>query len=345
MPGVNRDHVFNRLRPRLPDFFISTLMTLPACDVWIHERHIHNTLGLTSSDTHGPYHALSCVISTIQKGYGGNRKKNTFFIVDERYARCSFNPSSSNTHDVAFTLHGSLECFDAGGLNTEGTVRQQPRWFRFGPSTCCDLATQLAIVAEAVGDESIEMSNATRRRRESNFKNYYSKRSDDGYSRNDVPAIAYKFHHQLQCIFKTPLNTQFIQLNDDGTFDVGRRAFDDLEFEHFESILRQMLVTSTIHGKLRVVNNEWKLSFNERPSAQTTRSSAQTTRSRTPPPGQRLSFSTTSSSQGKHTPSSNESLGTNERSTFTGSTGSSTTYMIPDALRISELGELIFHRL
>jgi len=106
---VDSRKVFGELRSKLPGY-ISNLMTLPtSCHVWVHEHHIHKILGLTSSKTHGQYHALSCVLTTIKNGKGGNKNKNTYLAVDPKYACCSFAPLSSNTHQIAFSEHGSLE--------------------------------------------------------------------------------------------------------------------------------------------------------------------------------------------------------------------------------------------
>eukprot|EP00956_Cyclotella_meneghiniana_P031495 scaffold82841_cov63-Cyclotella_meneghiniana.AAC.7 len=233
-------------------------MTLPtSCHVWVHEHHIHKILGLTSSKTHGQYHALSCVLTTIKNGKGGNKNKNTYLAVYPKYACCSFAPSSSNTHQIAFSEHGSLETFDAGELNLSGGVLQKPRWFRFGHSTCCELSTQLAIIAEAIGDMSVDMDDTTRNRRQGQFKNFFYERDDDGYSRSDIPFIAYKFYHQLHNVFKTDINMKFITTKKDGTVDISRRAFVGMELNNFEGLLRQMLAATTIHGKLRVSNGEW----------------------------------------------------------------------------------------
>jgi len=138
-----------------------------------------------------------------------------------------------------------------------GGVLQKPRWFRFGQSTCCELSTQLAIIAEATGDVSVEMDDTTRNRRQGQFKNFFYEKDDDGYSRSDIPFIAYKFYHQLHNVFKTDINIKHIATKKDGTVDISRRAFVGMELNNFEGLLRQMLAATTIHGKLRVSNGEW----------------------------------------------------------------------------------------
>ena len=260
MPSVNSRKVFGELRPKLPDL-IATFMTSPAFDAWIHERHIHKILRLSPSATHGQYHALSCIITTITTGKGGNSKKNTHLTVDSNYAHCTFDVSPRNVHQVAFQPYGRHESFDAGTLN--GTVQMVPRWFRFGPSTCSDLSTQLAIVADAIGSSS-ELDDSTRKRRQLNFKSFYYHKEDDGYARNEVPSIAYKFFDYLHTIFKTPLNTQYIATRKDGSPDISRRAFDDRELLHFEGVLRKMIVASTQYGNLRVSNGDWVESLTDR---------------------------------------------------------------------------------
>lgn len=262
MVGVNSTSVFNHLRPKLPDL-IATLMSLPPCDVWVHERNIYKVLGVKSHNTHGEYHALSCIITTIKKGKGGNKRSNTQFTVDAKYAGCSLQPSSDNTHNVSFSEHGSLEYFDGGGLNDDA-VLQKPHWFRFGHSTCCELSTQLAIIAEATGDMSVNMDDTTRNRRQRQFKNFIYERDDDGYSRSDIPFIAYKFYHQLQNVFKTDINMKYIATKKDGTVDISRRAFVGMELNKFEGLLRQMLAASTIRGNFRVSNGTWVSSLTDR---------------------------------------------------------------------------------
>ena len=121
-------------------------------------------------------------------------RNNTQLTLDAKFAGCSLQPSSGNIHNGAFSVHGSHEYFDGGGLD-DGAVMQSPRWFRFGPSTCCELATQIAIVAEAeaIGDDTVTIDDATRQRRIANFKSWYT--------RVDVPLIAYKYCHHLQHIY------------------------------------------------------------------------------------------------------------------------------------------------
>ena len=271
---VNRDSLYNTLRSDLPQL-IETFMNLPLCEVWVPERHIYKILGLKPIGSHGPYHALSCIISTIKKGKGGNPKKNTHIIVDPKYACCTLEPSQSNRHNVAFQPYGSDEYIDGGSLRVH-SVTQKTRWFRFGPSTCSELSIQLAIVADAIGSLSIEMSDSTRKRRQDNFKNFYLQKEDGGYARNEIPSIGYKYYDQLPLIFKTPLDKKFITETEDGHLDISRRAFNEEELAYFEGILRKMLVMSTIHGKLRVSNGQWILGMATREISIST----------TPPPGQ-----------------------------------------------------------
>ena len=116
MPSVDSRKVFGELHPKLPNL-IATFMTFPAFDVWIHERHIHKILRLSPSATHGQYHALSCIITTITTGKGGNKQQNTQLTVDSNYAHCTFDVSPRNVHQVAFQPYGRHESFDAGTLN------------------------------------------------------------------------------------------------------------------------------------------------------------------------------------------------------------------------------------
>lgn len=321
MSTVNRDDVYNTLRSDLPQL-IETFMNLPLCEVWVPERHLYKILGLKSIGSHGPYHALSCILSTIKKGKGGNSKKNTHIIVDPKYACCTLEPSRSNTHNVAFQQYGSDEYIDGGRLR-DHSVTQKTRWFRFGPSTCSELSIQLTIVADAIGSLSIEMSDSTRKRRQNNFKNFYLQKEDGGYARSEIPSIGYKYYEQLPLIFKTPLDTKFITETEDGHLDISRRAFNDKELAYFECILRKMLVMSTIHGNLRVSNGDWVESLTDRvfsaSTGATTTPRASSTQAVTP--------ATTRSGQ---TSSSDFPL---RRTNST---------EIPDPLRYSLLGMLLF---
>lgn len=74
---INPQDVFKGLMRKEGEMerLVSALMNLPASPVWINERHIYTAISLPQGQAFGRFHALSCLISVIKKGYGGNKRK------------------------------------------------------------------------------------------------------------------------------------------------------------------------------------------------------------------------------------------------------------------------------
>jgi hypothetical protein len=232
---INPQDVFKGLMRKEGEMerLVSALMNLPASPVWINERHIYTAISLPQGQAFGRFHALSCLISVIKKGYGGNKRKegDPYFCVDSKYAGCSFNEQSG--HKIAFQEYGAFESFHAGEFAEP--VEGRPRWFCLGEQAICNLKTQLAIMAEAVGDESIELDDCTRARRKAGFAAFFFEaKVDGGYSMVDVPQIAYNNYQEFPLIFKKGVSSKLECIS--------RDVFDTQELSEFEELLRHIIV-------------------------------------------------------------------------------------------------------
>ena len=262
------------------DTLISTFMNMPACPVWLHERHIYTAIDEPQGQLFGQFHSLSCIIGVIQNGYGGNKKTDngkTYYSVDKKYAHCNFS-EHNNTHGIYFQEYGSNEPF-SGGTSVDKDVLRKPRWFCLGGRPVCNLQIQTAIVAEAMGDDSIEMDDTTRNRRKGGFMSFFFEDTvDGGYSSLDITQIARNNYHLLPSIFSKSATA----IRDAGSENIERRLFDPAELTHFENILRLMLVSKVKNGKVLVSGDSWVLQKTTRVMNQRVK----TVRSLTPPPPQ-----------------------------------------------------------
>lgn len=334
------------------DRLITSLMTLPSSPVWIHESHIHSAISLPRGPKFGQYHALTCILGVIAEGHGGNRRKSydakEFYSINTCYAGC-FREGSSANFRIGYQKYGRDELFDAGILALKQTSAKA-RWFRIEdkPDTVvCELKTQLTIVQEALGDDSVVMESPSRRRRKENAKTFLlAKGNDDGYCKYEVPLIAFKYYHQLRRIFKSPLkegwndHVQYNVKTNEPTF-VKRTIFEEAELNEFEQSLRLMLAIELEQGKLNVADKQWVHSVSERAGRQRVPVVRSLTpipvRERTPPPP---IITASSSWSRKHTPhSSAASSATRTPSTLHSS--SSMGQSIPESLRLSSLGKSV----
>jgi hypothetical protein len=270
---INPQDVFKGLMRKEGEMerLVSALMNLPASPVWINERHIYTAISLPQGQAFGRFHALSCLISVIKKGYGGNKRKegDPYFCVDSKYAGCSFNEQSG--HKIAFQEYGAFESFHAGEFAEP--VEGRPRWFCLGERVRCNLKTQLAIMAEAVGDESIDLDDDTRARRKAGFAAFFFEgRVDGGYSMVDVPQIAYNNYQELSSIFKKGVSSRLECIS--------RDMFDTEELSEFEELLRHIIVGKVAGGKVLVSGDQWVLQKTNRVNNER----VTTVRSLTPPP-------------------------------------------------------------
>ena len=261
------------------DTLISTFMKLPACPVWLHERHVCSAIAVPQGQMFGQYHALSCIVGVIQNGYGGNKKNgsNPYYCVDRKYAHCNFS-EHNNTHGIYFQEYGSTELFKGGTSADRGSLRK-PRWFCLGGRPVCNLQIQTAIVAEAMGDDSIEMDDTTRSRRKAGFMSFFFEDTiDGGYSSIDITQIARNNYQLLPSIFSKSATA----ITDARSERIERRLFVSAELADFENILRLMLVSKVKNGKVLVSGESWVLQKTKRVMKQP----VNTVRSLTPPPPQ-----------------------------------------------------------
>jgi hypothetical protein len=124
-----------------------TYMTLSDCPAWIHKAELCKIFGIKSGAVYGQYHALTCVISIIKNGKGGNWKKGTAVTINPSF--CCDLTITGDWNRVVFQLC-EKEMFGTGSLRNI-SVQQPDRWFCIGPNPA--LAKNLQkILAEAVGD-------------------------------------------------------------------------------------------------------------------------------------------------------------------------------------------------
>ena len=68
--------VFPLIKQHLPDI-CRCLANLPPSEFWIHESKIAEFLKLSQGPEHGPSDVLTCILSCMKKGFGGNERKGT----------------------------------------------------------------------------------------------------------------------------------------------------------------------------------------------------------------------------------------------------------------------------
>jgi hypothetical protein len=236
-------------------------------------------------------------------------------------------------------VFGRQEAFNAGILSPPSDRKLW--WFRFGKTPLFhDLSDQRDLVDDATG-VSVELDSSISATRQTNYLAFCRKQCDNGFSEQQIPLLAYQYHQKLQCIFTTPVKETFVYGGGDR---VSRRAFDTAELEAFEDFLRLAIAASNKGGGLRLENGilTIKQSTNRsgsiNPSALTTHIQS---RSLTPPPGRRLTLSSTDSAQSSSRKQKRTSLPNNSKATFSRSTGFSNSNAIPDALRLVAVGEFI----
>lgn len=330
MSAVNSNDVYNVLHAKgkiIP--LIESLMTTPDCPVWIHEKQLYRILSIPTGTYFGRYHSLSCIINTIRKGTGGNKRKRTMVTVDANYSGCQFSITSDSAYRVGYQFFGMRENFESGANKSD--VNLAPRWFKFGdvPFTC---ATQKEIVAEAMGDDKAQLDPAVAERRRVQYEDFMSgAAAANGYTNVDIPMMAFSFKDQLSGML-TRVSKEHIVENDKGVVvSVGRRAFDLSELSRFEDLVRLMLAASNEYGRLRLSNNQFIVQMPSKSTrtslvASTQRSAPSRDLQITPPP-----VSTSEIAPHRQRQSNNPRRNS---STSTGSRNS-----IPDSLLLDSLGK------
>jgi hypothetical protein len=222
-------------------------------------------------------------LGIIDVGYGGNKRKR-----DDPKEFYSLNPEYVN--GITYQKYGRAEPFDAGSLALDKTPLKA-RWFKIeddATQVVCDLKSQVEIILDAMGDDSVNMSGSSRIRRKEKYLAFYFGRDDGGYARSEIPIIAYKYYNQLRAIFKSPQkgeDCKHVRFCPDTNqlLSVKRSIFVESELNELESTLRLMFAMQLEQGKLDLSNQQWvhAITHTERGARVTT------LRSLTPPSIQR----------------------------------------------------------
>ena len=180
--------VYSAIKEKVPQF-AEMLMILPDSGVWIHEKALHRLLKLPQGNTFGPRLALTHLMRGIEKGYCGNRKKD---FTKTGYTIIDFNKEHGSSSRISYQLFGKCEQFQAGKLNDSITTSNDPRWFK-AEETLTDISCQLEIVDELLG-ETRGLPEDVEERRQNNYMSFIKNADEDGgYTKYDVPTIAYNW--------------------------------------------------------------------------------------------------------------------------------------------------------
>jgi len=232
MPNTRADP-YTAIKKKIP-LLINSIRNLPDCPVWIHERALYKVLKLTSGPTYGQRDVLDCLMRGIEKGFCGNKRTDYTPVdyVDPDFSR------EDNSGRISWQYNGRKENFSSGNLSDEREAR--PRWFKIAEPVT-DVATQMAIVEQLLGEACGLPEDVTLRRRD-NYSNFMNDADDDGgYSRKDVPTIAYQFRD----VWGMLVNTEHVKDS-----DISRRVFDPSDLDKIEKIMRLMIVSCDRYGKL-----------------------------------------------------------------------------------------------
>ena len=241
MPNTRAD-AYAAIKNKIP-LLINLISNLPDCPVWIHERALYKVLKLTSGPTYGQRDVLDCLMRGIEKGFCGNKQKD--FIRVEFVAPDFYREDSSGR--ISWQYNGRHENFSSGSLLNEKVAR--PRWFKIGEPVT-DVATQTAIVEQLLG-EACGLPEDVKLRRRDNYMNFMNDADDDGgYSRKDVPTIAYKFRD----VWGMLVNTEHVKDS-----DISSRVFDPNDLDKIEKIMRLMISSCDRYGKLAIQGAEFIL--------------------------------------------------------------------------------------
>ena len=233
---------YGAIKNKIP-YLINSISNLPDCPVWIHEKAIYKVLKLSSGPTYGQRDVLDCLMRGIEKGFCGNKRTGYTPVdyVDPDFSR------EDNSGRISWQYNGRKENFSSGNLSDEREAR--PRWFKIAEPVT-DVATQTAIVEQLLGEACGLPEDVTLRRRD-NYTNFMNDTDDDGgYSRKDVPTIAYQFRD----VWGMLVNTEHVKDS-----DISRRVFDPSDLDKIEKIMRLMIASCDQYGKLAIRDGEFIL--------------------------------------------------------------------------------------
>ena len=212
-----------------PQFAVS-LLNLPNCPVWIHEKALYKVLKLPSSPAFGQRQSLNCLMKGIERGYCGNMRGDYIALL-------STVPDFShekNSHRVSYQYNGRKELFSNGDLLHATNAR--PRWFLAGDEPGAEVTTQKAIVEELLG-EATGLSEEEEDCRSNNYIEFLKDAEEDGgYRRIDVPSLAYQFRDHWGKGIR--VGEQFVRKG-----YVLRRAFTPKDITYIEDIMHLMIAS------------------------------------------------------------------------------------------------------
>ena len=137
--------LFPLIGAKLPDF-CPMLVNIPDCNFWIHEKQLAAYLCLPQGPKHRPSDAVTVIMACLKRGYGGNKRKNTFIATGVPTMGLS-----DNSNRVCFHFNGREEDF-VGGNRFDTAVPKKPRWFRFGRRCVINVKEQTQIGRELTRD-------------------------------------------------------------------------------------------------------------------------------------------------------------------------------------------------
>ena len=218
----------------------NSLLELPESGVWVHEMVLHKIVGTTSGPKFGHRDCLTFLIQGVEKGYWGNKKGDS--IRCDHGALIGFAQEGTD-HKIAYQNFGRDEPFPSGHLDTD-PIFGRPRWFRSGQALM-DVQLQLQIVEELMG-ESPGLKEDVELRRQANYSSFVKGIAEDGgYSRFDVPYVAYEYRDVWGAD---------IAVNE--RYHHRRRAFKPKDFATIENYMRLMVAASNKAGGQLQVNDD-----------------------------------------------------------------------------------------
>ena len=179
--------------------YCKQLSEIPPCEFWIHESKVAEYLKLPRGPDHGQSEVLTKILGCLEKGHGGNKKKNTYVATGSDKVDLS---AEKNRFGVNYQQKGRVERFARGYHNKGDFVKRRPRWFKFGNVCEIEVGQQLAIAKELVGDVPVEGSSddpavlpmGIIKRRKTSYTKFYNGENGSATYRNwDFPHIAYRY--------------------------------------------------------------------------------------------------------------------------------------------------------
>lgn len=171
---------------------ITRLKSIPTNKWHIHEAVLCRKLGMAAQDGLSVRRQLSNLVSALQKGHSGDRRRGTYESTGLPVMNLG-DIGTANALNVHFTVHGYFEPFPTDSLQSSSTVSARPRYFSFGTNSV-PIATQLSIVKLVTGTDST-LDAKTAKRRQDLWKSWYEKDRNAAvvFEKEDLPTIVEQF--------------------------------------------------------------------------------------------------------------------------------------------------------